>query len=69
MSKADVVNSYGINASNVSTFAATKKGVSDAFSTLAASSGSYRGMKSRGITDKVDVEAVYNATSVLNKQP
>ena len=64
MSKATVVNTYGINASNVSAFAATQKGVSDAFSTLSASTTSYRGMKSAGnLTDKVDVEAVYVSAS------
>lgn len=69
MSKADVVNSYGINASNVSTFAATQKGVHDAFTTLSATAGSYRSMKSMGSMEKVDVEAVYKATSTLNKKP
>lgn len=68
MTKAAIVHKYGINASNVSAFAATSKGVSDAFTTLSASTTSYRGMKSRGIADKVDVEAVYNSTAadILN---
>lgn len=64
MTKEAVVSSYGINASNVSAFAATQKGVDDAFSTLSASTTSYRGMKSAGnLEGKVDVEAVYTSTA------
>jgi hypothetical protein len=68
MSKAQVVSSYGISASNVSTFDATAKGARDAFTTLSATSSSYRSMRSMGVMDKVDVEAVYNATSNLDKK-
>lgn len=63
MSKAEVVSTYGISASNVSAFAATQKGVSDAFTSLGATTTAYRGMKSMGVADKVDVEAVYAATA------
>ena len=63
MTKDTVVNTYGISASNVSAFDASAKGMSDAFTTLSATTSSYRGMKSRGISDKVDVEAVYAATA------
>lgn len=64
MTKQDVVKAYGISASNVSAFEGTQKGVSDAFSTLSASTTSYRGLKSAGmLNERVDVEAVYAATS------
>lgn len=66
MSKDTVVGTYGINSSNVSTFDATAKGVSDAFTAMSASTTTYRGMKQMGITDKVDVQAVYNAAKTVN---
>lgn len=67
MTKDSVVNTYGINASNVSAFEATHKGMNDAFTTLSASTSSYRGLKSAGnLNAKVDVEAVYAATSTVN---
>lgn len=71
MTKATIVDTYGINASNVSAFAATKKGVSDAFGTLSASTTSYRSLRSAGRTDKVNVEAVYTtmATAKAPDQP
>jgi hypothetical protein len=63
MTKQSVVSTYGINANNVSAFAATGKGLSDAMTTLSAGTTSYRGMKSRGISSKVDLESAYAATA------
>lgn len=64
----DVVNTYGIDASNVSAFAATAKGTSDAFSTLSASTSAYRGMKSMGnLEGRVNVGAAYAAAAASSE--
>ena len=67
MEKETIVGSYGVNATNVSTFGNSQAEMSRAFNTVSASSSIYRGMKSHGISgSKVDVDAVYASTKSAN---